>query len=194
MLTVQDVSLEFDGTALFKHVDLKFTSGNCYGVIGANGAGKSTLLKILSGKLEPTSGSVTLDKGKRMSILEQDHFKYDAYPVMTTVIMGNRHLYDIMVEKDELYMKDPFTEEDGVRAGDLEAEFAELGGWDAEADAAKLLNGLGLNTDRHYLNMSDLDGREKVKVLLAQALFGNPDIVLLDEPTKIGRASCRERV
>lgn len=183
MLTVQDVSLEFDGTALFKHVDLKFTPGNCYGVIGANGAGKSTLLKILSGQLEPTSGTVTLDKGKRMSILEQDHFKYDAYPVMTTVIMGNRHLYDIMVEKDELYAKEPFTEEDGVRAGDLEAEFAEMGGWEAEADAAMLLNGLGLSTEKHYLQMSDLDGRDKVKVLLAQALFGNPDIVLLDEPT-----------
>lgn len=183
MLTVQDVSLQFDGTALFKHVDLKFTPGNCYGIIGANGAGKSTLLKILSGQLEPSTGTVTHDKNERMSILEQDHFKYDAYSVIPTVIMGNKRLYDVMVEKDELYNKEDFTEADGERAGDLEAEFAELGGWEAEADAAILLNGLGVSTDKHYLEMSALDGRDKVKVLLAQALFGHPDIVLLDEPT-----------
>lgn len=183
MLTVQDVSLQFDGTYLFKHVDLKFTPGNCYGIIGANGAGKSTLLRILSGKLEPSSGSVTLDKNTRMSVLEQDHFKYDDFNVLTTVIMGNRKLYDIMVEKDALYCKDPFTEEDGERAGELEAEFAELGGWEAEADAAQLLNGLGVVGEKHYMDMSALDGRDKVKVLLAQALFGHPDIVLLDEPT-----------
>lgn len=183
MLTVQDVSLQFDGTTLFKHVDLKFTPGNCYGVIGANGAGKSTLLKILSGKLEPSSGSVSLGKNERMSVLEQDHFKYDAYTVIPTVIMGNKRLYDVMVEKDKLYEKEPFTEADGERAGELEAEFAELGGWEAEADAAILLNGLGVLGDKHYCEMSALDGRDKVKVLLAQALFGHPDIVLLDEPT-----------
>ncbi|MDD3428874.1 MAG: ATP-binding cassette domain-containing protein [Oscillospiraceae bacterium] len=183
MLTVTDVSLQFAGSTLFKNVNLKFIPGNCYGIIGANGAGKSTLLKILSGKLEPTTGDVHLDKNCRMSVLEQDHFKYDEYNVITTVIMGNRRLYDIMVEKDELYAKDPFTEEDGERAGELEAEFAELGGWEAESDAAMLLNGLGITTPQHYAEMSSLDGRDKVKVLLAQALFGKPDIVLLDEPT-----------
>ncbi len=183
MLTVQDVSLQFAGSTLFKDVNLKFTQGNCYGVIGANGAGKSTLLKIISGKLEPTKGDVILDKGNRMTVLEQDHFKYDEFCVIPTILMGNKRLYSIMEEKDALYMKEPFTEEDGNRAGELEAEFAEMGGWEAEADAAMLLNGLGVLGDKHYSTMADLDGRDKMKVLLAQALFGKPDIVLLDEPT-----------
>lgn len=183
MLTVSDVSLQFDGTDLFKHVDLKFTDGNCYGIIGANGAGKSTLLRILSGRLEPTTGTVTLSPGTRMSVLEQDHFKYDEYTVIDTVIMGNRRLYDVRQEKDALYAKEDFSEADGERAGVLEAEFAELGGWEAETEAAQLLCGLGVPTDEHYSLMSALDGRGKVKVLLAQALFGQPNIVLLDEPT-----------
>ncbi|MFI3168943.1 MAG: ATP-binding cassette domain-containing protein [Faecalibacterium sp.] len=183
MLTVHNVSLQFADSTLFKHVDLKFTPGNCYGVIGANGAGKSTLLKIISGKLEPTTGEVVIDKGNRMTVLEQDHFKYDEFCVIPTILMGNKRLYEIMVEKDELYMKEDFTEEDGNRAGELEAEFAEMGGWEAESDAAQLLNGLGVHGDKHYAQMSDLDGRDKMKVLLSQALFGKPDIVLLDEPT-----------
>lgn len=183
MLTVSDVSLQFDGTDLFKHVDLKFTDGNCYGIIGANGAGKSTLLRILSGQLEPTTGNVSLSAGTRMSVLEQDHFKYDEYTVMDTVIMGNHRLYEVRQEKDALYAKEDFSEEDGERAGVLEAEFAELGGWEAETEAAQLLCGLGVPTDEHYSLMSALDGRGKVKVLLAQALFGQPNIVLLDEPT-----------
>ncbi len=183
MLTVSDVSLQFDGTDLFKHVDLKFTDGNCYGIIGANGAGKSTLLRVLSGDLEPTTGSVFMSPGTRMSVLQQDHFKFDEYSVMDTVIMGNRRLYDVRCEKDALYMKEDFSEADGERAAELEGEFAELGGWDAETEAAQLLNGLGIPTDRHDAQMSSLDGRGKVKVLLAQALFGQPNIVLLDEPT-----------
>lgn len=183
MLTVSDVSLQFDGTDLFKHVDLKFTDGNCYGIIGANGAGKSTLLRVLSGDLEPTTGSVSMSPGTRMSVLQQDHFKFDEYSVMDTVIMGNRRLYDVRCEKDALYMKEDFSEADGERAAELEGEFAELGGWDAETEAAQLLNGLGIPTDRHDAQMSSLDGRGKVKVLLAQALFGQPNIVLLDEPT-----------
>ena len=183
MLTVSDVSLQFDGTDLFKHVDLKFTDGNCYGIIGANGAGKSTLLRILSGQLEPSSGSVSMTPGTRMSVLEQDHFKYDEYSVMDTVIMGNRRLYQVRCEKDALYAKEDFSEADGERAGQLEAEFAELGGWEAETEAAQLLCGLGIPTEQHYDQMSSLDGRGKVKALLAQALFGQPNIVLLDEPT-----------
>ena len=183
MLTVSDVSLQFDGTDLFKHVDLKFTDGNCYGIIGANGAGKSTLLRILSGQLEPSSGSVSMTPGTRMSVLEQDHFKYDEYTVMDTVIMGNRRLYQVRCEKDALYAKEDFSEADGERAGQLEAEFAELGGWEAETEAAQLLCGLGIPTEQHYDQMSSLDGRGKVKALLAQALFGQPNIVLLDEPT-----------
>ena len=183
MLTVNDVSLQFQGSTLYSHVNLNFAPGNCYGIIGANGAGKSTLLKILSGALEPSSGRVSVGADDRMSVLEQDHFKYDAYTVMETVIMGNRRLYDIMKEKDALYEKADFTEADGERAGELEAEFAELGGWDAETEANQLLSGLGLAADVHYAAMETLDGRQKVKVLLAQALFGQPSIILLDEPT-----------
>ena len=183
MLSVNDVSLQFQGTTLYKHVDLKFTPGNCYGIIGANGAGKSTLLRIISGVIEPSTGSVSIGADDRMSVLEQDHYKYDDLSVMETVIMGNRRLYDIMKEKDELYAKEDFSEADGERAGELEAEFAELGGWDAETEVNQLLSGLGLSTDLHYAQMDSLDGRQKVKVLLAQALFGQPSIILLDEPT-----------
>lgn len=183
MLTVTDVSLQFAGSTLYKHVDLKFAAGNCYGIIGANGAGKSTLLRILSGALEPTTGSVTMGADDRMSVLEQDHFKYDAYNVMDTVIMGNRRLYDIMKEKEALYAKEDFTDADGEKAAELEGEFAEMNGWEAETEADQLLNGLGIPMALHTAPMSALDGRQKVKVLLAQALFGRPSIVLLDEPT-----------
>ncbi len=183
MLTVTDVSLQFAGSTLYKHVDLKFAAGNCYGIIGANGAGKSTLLRILSGALEPTTGSVTMGADDRMSVLEQDHFKYDEYNVMDTVIMGNRRLYDIMKEKEALYAKEDFTDADGEKAAELEGEFAEMNGWEAETEADQLLNGLGIPMDLHTAPMSALDGRQKVKVLLAQALFGWPSIVLLDEPT-----------
>ena len=183
MITVNDVSMNFSGQTLFKHVDLKFIPGNCYGLIGANGAGKSTFLRILSGDLEPTTGEVIIPKEERMSILKQDHFQYDAYTVLDTVILGNQHLYDIMKEKDALYEKEDFTDEDGVRASELEAEFAEMGGWEAESDASRLLQGLGLPGDILYSEMSSLTAKEKVKVLLAQALFGKPDIILLDEPT-----------
>ena len=183
MLTVTDVSLQFAGSTLYKHVDLKFAAGNCYGIIGANGAGKSTLLRILSGALEPTTGSVTMGADDRMSVLEQDHFKYDEYNVIDTVIMGNRRLYDIMKEKEALYAKEDFTDADGEKAAELEGEFAEMNGWEAETEADQLLNGLGIPMDLHTAPMSALDGRQKVKVLLAQALFGRPSIVLLDEPT-----------
>ena len=183
MLSVNDVSLQFQGNYLYKNVNLNFVPGNCYGIIGANGAGKSTLLKIISGVIEPTSGSVSIGPDDRMSVLEQDHYKYDEFSVMETVIMGNRRLYDIMKEKDELYAKEDFSEADGERAGELEAEFAEMGGWDAETEVNQLLSGLGLPTDLHYAQMDALDGRQKVKVLLAQALFGQPSIILLDEPT-----------
>ena len=183
MLTVTDVSLQFAGSTLYKHVDLKFAAGNCYGIIGANGAGKSTLLRILSGALEPTTGSVTMGADDRMSVLEQDHFKYDEYNVMDTVIMGNRRLYDIMKEKEALYAKEDFTDADGEKAAELEGEFAEMNGWEAETEADQLLNGLGIPMDLHTAPMSAMDGRQKVKVLLAQALFGRPSIVLLDEPT-----------
>ena len=183
MLTVTDVSLQFAGSTLYKHVDLKFAAGNCYGIIGANGAGKSTLLRILSGALEPTTGSVTMGADDRMSVLEQDHFKYDEYNVMDTVIMGNRRLSDIMKEKEALYAKEDFTDADGEKAAELEGEFAEMNGWEAETEADQLLNGLGIPMDLHTAPMSALDGRQKVKVLLAQALFGRPSIVLLDEPT-----------
>ena len=183
MLTVTDVSLQFAGSTLYKHVDLKFAAGNCYGIIGANGAGKSTLLRILSGALEPTTGSVTMGADDRMSVLEQDHFKYDEYNVMDTVIMGNRRLYDIMKENEALYAKEDFTDADGEKAAELEGEFAEMNGWEAETEADQLLNGLGIPMDLHTAPMSALDGRQKVKVLLAQALFGRPSIVLLDEPT-----------
>ena len=183
MIQANNVTLRVGKKALFEDVNIKFTEGNCYGLIGANGAGKSTFLKILSGALETTNGDVSITPGQRLSVLEQDHFKYDGYPVMDTVIMGNERLYQIMKEKDAIYMKEDFTDEDGIRASELEAEFAEMDGWDAESNAAMLLNGLGISTDLHYSMMSDLNGNEKVKVLLAKALFGNPDILLLDEPT-----------
>ena len=183
MISANNVTLRIGKKALFEDVNIKFTEGNCYGLIGANGAGKSTFLKILNGQLEPTSGSVSVTPGQRLSFLQQDHFKYDAYTVLDTVIMGNRRLYDIMKEKDAIYMKEDFTDEDGIRASELEAEFAEMDGWNAESDAATLLNGLGVDTEHHYAMMSDMPGAMKVKVLLAQALFGNPDILLLDEPT-----------
>ena len=183
MITVSNVSLSFGGQLLFKDVDLKFTNGNCYGIIGANGAGKSTFLRILNGELEPTTGEVAITKGERLSVLKQDHFAYDEYTVLDTVIMGNKRLYDIMQEKDALYAKEDFSEEDGDRAGQLESEFAELNGWEAESDASKLIQGLGLSEDLLYQQMSGLSGNEKVKVLLAQALFGTPDIIMLDEPT-----------
>ena len=183
MITVNNVSLTFGGQKLFSGADLKFLPGNCYGIIGANGAGKSTFLRILSGELEPTTGSVTIPAGQRMSTLKQDQFKYDEFPVLDTVIMGNQRLYDIMKEKDALYAKPDFSEADGEKAAELEGEFAELDGWNAESDAATLLTGLGIPTELHYTPMGELKGGEKVKVLLAQALFGNPDILLLDEPT-----------
>ncbi|EGC02820.1 ABC-F family ATP-binding cassette domain-containing protein [Ruminococcus albus] len=183
MITVSNVSLSFGGQLLFKDVDLKFTNGNCYGIIGANGAGKSTFLRILNGELEPTTGEVAITKGERLSVLKQDHFAFDEYTVLDTVIMGNKRLYDIMKEKDALYAKEDFSEEDGDRAGQLESEFAELNGWEAESDASKLIQGLGLPEELLYQQMAGLSGNEKVKVLLAQALFGNPDIIMLDEPT-----------
>ena len=183
MIQANNVTLRVGKKALFEDVNIKFTEGNCYGLIGANGAGKSTFLKILSGVLETTNGDVTITPGQRLSVLEQDHFKYDAYPVMDTVIMGNERLYQIMKEKDAIYAKEDFSDEDGIRASELEAEFAEMDGWDAESNAAMLLNGLGVDTSLHYSQMADLNGSEKVKVLLAKALFGNPDILLLDEPT-----------
>ena len=183
MITVNDVSRNFSGQTLFKHVDLKFTPGNCYGIIGANGAGKTTFLRILSGDLEPTTGEVVISKDQRMSVLKQDHFQYDQYTVLDTVIMGNQRLYDIMKEKDALYAKEDFTDEDGVKASELEAEFADMDGWEAESDVSRLIQGLGLSEDILYSEMSTLTAKEKVKVLLAQALFGKPDIILLDEPT-----------
>ena len=183
MITVNDVSLNFSGQTLFKHVDLKFTPGNCYGIIGANGAGKTTFLRILSGDLEPTTGEVVISKDQRMSVLKQDHFQYDQYTVLDTVIMGNQRLYDIMKEKDALYAKEDFTDADGVKASELEAEFADMDGWEAESDVSRLIQGLGLSEDILYAEMSTLTAKEKVKVLLAQALFGKPDIILLDEPT-----------
>ena len=183
MITISNLGMQFGGSVLFKQVDLQFTPGNCYGVIGANGAGKSTFLKMLSGELEPTSGDIFLKPGARMSVLKQDQFQYDEYPILDTVIMGNQHLYDIMKEKDALYEKEDFTDEDGVKASELEAEFAEMGGWEAESDVSRLIQGLGLSNDILYSEMSSLTAKEKVKVLLAQALFGKPDIILLDEPT-----------
>jgi len=183
MITVSNVSLSFGGSTLFKDVDLKFTPGNCYGIIGANGAGKSTFLRILCGELDPSSGSVSIPKNMRMSVLKQDHFAFDEFNVLETVIMGNQRLYDIMKEKDTLYAKEDFTEADGILASELEGEFAELNGWEADADASKLIQGLGISEDLLYSQMSTLAGNEKVKVLLAQALFGNPEIILLDEPT-----------
>ena len=183
MITVSDVSMQFGGSTLFKNVSLKFTGGNCYGIIGANGAGKSTFLRILCGDLEPTTGEVSIQKGTRLSVLKQDHFAFEEFTVLDTVIMGNARLYEIMKQKDELYAREDFSEEDGVLASELEAEFAELNGWEAESDASKLIQGLGLSEEILYSQMSTLSGNEKVKVLLAQALFGSPDIILLDEPT-----------
>ena len=183
MISANNITLRVGKKALFEDVNIKFTEGNCYGLIGANGAGKSTFLKILSGQLEPTNGDVVITPGQRLSFLQQDHFKYDAYTVLDTVIMGNKRLYEIMKEKDAIYAKADFTDEDGIRASELEGEFAEMNGWEAESDAATLLNGLGIENDLHYSQMADLTGSQKVKVLLAQALFGNPDILLLDEPT-----------
>ena len=183
MISANNVTYRVGKKALFEEVNIKFTEGNCYGLIGANGAGKSTFLKILSGALETTNGEIVITPGQRLSVLEQDHFKYDAYTVLDVVIMGNQRLYDIMKEKDAIYAKEDFTEEDGIRASELEGEFAEMDGWEAESNAASLLNGLGIDTEFHYSLLADLDGNQKVKVLLAKALFGNPDILLLDEPT-----------
>ncbi len=183
MIQASNVTLRLGKKALFEDVNIKFTEGNCYGLIGANGAGKSTFLKILSGELEPTKGDIIITPGQRLSFLKQDHFKYDEFNVLDTVIMGNQRLYDIMKQKDAIYAKEDFTEEDGILASELEGEFANLNGWEAESDAATLLNGLGIETDLHCTLMKDLNGGQKVKVLLAQALFGNPDILLLDEPT-----------
>ena len=183
MITVSNLGMQFGGQWLFQHVDLQFLPGNCYGIIGANGAGKSTFLRILTGELDSTNGSVTIDPTKRVSVLKQNQNAYDDYTVMDTVIMGNAHLYEVMKEKDAIYEKPDFTDEDGLRAADLEAEFAELGGWEAESDASRLLQGLGIGTELHYEQMASVDPRLKVKILLAQALFGNPDIVMLDEPT-----------
>ena len=183
MLTVTNVSMNFSGQILFKDVDLKFTQGNCYGIIGANGAGKSTFLRILSGDLEPTTGTVSLKPHTRMSVLKQDHFAFDEFTVLDTVIQGNARLYQVMQEKNAIYMKEDFSEEDGIKAAELEAEFAEMDGWEADSNVSKLIQGLGLPEDILYSPMSSLTAKEKVKVLLAQALFGNPEIVLLDEPT-----------
>ena len=183
MITVSDLGLAYSGQPLFSHVDLQFTKGNCYGIIGANGAGKSTFLKILSGELEPTSGEVSILPKTRMSVLKQDQNAYNAYNVMDTVIMGNQRLYEVGREKEAIYAKEEMTDEDGMRACELEEEYAELGGWEAESDASRILQGLGIGTEYHTSDMATLDARLKVKVLLAQALFGNPDILLLDEPT-----------
>lgn len=183
MISTSNVTLRVGKKALFEDVNIKFTEGNCYGLIGANGAGKSTFLKILSGQLEPTKGDVIITPGERLSFLQQDHFKYDEYPVLDTVMMGNARLYEIMKEKEAIYAKEDFSDEDGIKASELEAEFAAMNGWEAESDAATLLNGLGISTEYHYEIMKNLNGPEKVKILLAQALFGNPDILLLDEPT-----------
>lgn len=183
MITISDLALQYSGTFLLQHVDLQFTAGNCYGVIGANGAGKSTFLKLLSGELDSTKGTISIKPGLRMSVLKQDQFRYDAYTILDTVIMGNQRLYDIMKQKDALYAKPDFSDEDGLLASELETEFAELNGWEAESDASRILQGLGVPVELHNDRMADTDGRIKVKVLLAQALFGQPDIILLDEPT-----------
>ena len=183
MITTENVTVKFGSEPLFENVNIKFSAGNCYGLIGANGAGKSTFLKVLSGELEPTSGEVHIKKGMRISVLKQNHFEFDDFTVMDTVIMGNKHLYDVMKEKDALYAKPDFNDEDGIRVAELETEFAELDGWQAEADAGSLLADLGIPSELHYSLMKDLSGSEKVRVLLAQALFGTPDILLMDEPT-----------
>ncbi|MDE5678847.1 MAG: ATP-binding cassette domain-containing protein, partial [Lachnospiraceae bacterium] len=183
MISANNVTYRVGKKALFEDVNIKFTEGNCYGLIGANGAGKSTFLKLLSGQLETTNGDIFITPGQRLSVLEQDHFKYDENTVLDLVIMGSERLYQIMKEKEAIYAKEDFTDEDGIRASELEAEFAELDGWEAESNAASLLNGLGIDTSLHYVQMKELNGNEKVKILLAKALFGNPDILLLDEPT-----------
>ncbi len=183
MIQATNISLRFGKKALFEEVNIKFTEGNCYGIIGANGAGKSTFLKILSGELDPTTGEISMGANERLSVLEQDHFKYDDQIVLDTVIAGNQRLYDIMKEKDIIYAKEDFTEEDGIRASELEADFAAMNGWEAESDAASLLNALSIDNSEHEKVMSELPDTDKVKVLLARALFGNPDILLLDEPT-----------
>ena len=183
MISTHNVSLRYGDRALFEDVSVKFTEGNCYGIIGANGAGKSTFLKILSGEIEPNKGEVIIEPNKRLSVLKQDHFAYDDNKVVETVIMGNKRLFEIMQEKEKLYAKADFNDEDGIRLGELEGEFADMDGWNAESDAEIMLNGLGITTEYHDMYMKDLDGNQKVKVLLAQALFGNPDILLLDEPT-----------
>ena len=183
MINVLNVSLRYGSRKLFEDVNIKFTPGNCYGVIGANGAGKSTFLKILAGEVEPNTGEVIIAPNTRMSVLKQDHYQYDDFEVLETVIMGNKRLYDIMKEKDALYAKPDFSDEDGIKASELECEFAELNGWEAESEASSLLQGLGIGADMHYKKVSELTGAEKVKVLLAQALFGNPGILILDEPT-----------
>ena len=192
MLDVTGVTLRFGGRTLFEDVNISFTKGNCYGIIGANGAGKSTFLKILSGDIEPSKGWVTLSAGERMAVLEQDHFKYDQYPVRETVIMGHKRLYEIIGEKEKLYAKSDFSDEDGIRLGDLEGEFSDLDGWSADSNAEMLLQGLGIGEDLYEKKMSDLTGSQKVKVLLAQTLFGSPDVLLLDEPTNyLDLDSCR---
>ena len=183
MISTQNVSLQYGDRALFENVNIKFTSGNCYGVIGANGAGKSTFLKILSGEIEPNKGEVILEPNKRLSMLKQDHFAYEENEVLETVIMGNARLYEIMQEKEKLYAKADFNDEDGIKLAELEGEFAEMDGWNAEVDGEILLNGLGISEEYHHLKMKELEANQKVKVLLAQALFGNPDVLLLDEPT-----------
>ena len=183
MITASNISLSYGTQVLFKEVNLKFTPGNCYGIIGANGAGKSTFLKILSGEIEPDTGEIIITPGERLATLKQDHFKYNDYRVIDTVIMGFKHLYDVMQERDAIYSKEDFSEEDGIRAAELEGEFAELDGWDAETNAEKILMGLGIDKNLHYKQMKELEGGEKVKVLLAKALFGKPEILLLDEPT-----------
>ena len=183
MITVSNVSVQFGKRVLFNDVNLKFTSGNCYGIIGANGAGKSTFLKTISGELDPTTGSIMLAPGERLSVLSQDHFKWDAFTVMDTVMMGHTVLWDIMKQREVLYAKEDFTDEDGLKVSELEEKFAELDGWNAESDAAALLSGLGIKEDKHYLLMGELNNKEKVRVMLAQALYGNPDNLLLDEPT-----------
>lgn len=183
MLSVSNLSVQFGKRVLFDEVNTKFTVGNCYGIIGANGSGKSTFLKIISGKIEPTSGQVHLEKGKRMSVLSQDHFAFDEFPILDTVMMGNKRLYNLKKEMDAIYAKEDFSEEDGVKAGELGVEFEEMNGWNAESDAASLLSSLGIKEEMHYNLMSELDGKSKVRVLLAQALFGNPDVLIMDEPT-----------
>ncbi len=198
MISANNVTLRIGKKALFEDVNIKFTEGNCYGIIGANGAGKSTFLKILAGEIEPNKGEVIIEPHKRLSVLKQDHFAYDENKVVETVIMGNKRLYEIMQEKERLYAKEDFNDEDGILLGELEGEFADMDGWNAEADAETMLNGLGITSEFHDMYMKDLDGNQKVKVLLAQALFGDPDILLLDEPTNgldpIGIQELRELI